>query len=343
MLHVRPSTPDDALAIVALMRRMGLHPNPDPAYLYWKYWLPQEGWEGSRSFVVSDGQELFAHGAVVPGAILSATLRVRVLHLIDWVAGSEAGAAGLLLMQHVARRTDCMLGIGGSAQTVRILPLFGYRQCGQVTGYVRPISPFGIFCSKSKSRWRVIPRFARSVAWSLASPHDRAAGWCARRIDAAALSEIAQILPAGRPGLGVTERSTRLFDYAMACPIAQVEIFAIEEHGRMKGYFMLSLLSGQARLADAWVASENPSDWRALFGLAVRQAKAVGGLAEIVAWSSDEGYSRAIEACGFHKRITQPIFLRGRGAKQLAQGDIRVQMLDSDAYFLYSKENFLWA
>ncbi|HUL47816.1 MAG TPA: hypothetical protein VLV25_12010 [Steroidobacteraceae bacterium] len=38
---IRPSTPADAEAIVALLTQAGLHPNAEPQQLYWRYWLPR--------------------------------------------------------------------------------------------------------------------------------------------------------------------------------------------------------------------------------------------------------------------------------------------------------------
>src|SRR6185312_10254298 len=66
---VRPSRPEDGPAIVALMRSVGLEPHEDPRHLHWKYWQERADWPGSRSFVLTDGRDLLAHLAIVPGAI----------------------------------------------------------------------------------------------------------------------------------------------------------------------------------------------------------------------------------------------------------------------------------
>lgn len=39
----------------------------DPAHPHWKYWQEWTDWPRARSFVVTNGREILAHGAVVPG------------------------------------------------------------------------------------------------------------------------------------------------------------------------------------------------------------------------------------------------------------------------------------
>jgi hypothetical protein len=64
---VRPSTPADAPAIVALLTEAGLQPSVDPQHLHWKYWQPRADWPGPRSYVLTSDSELIAHGAIIPG------------------------------------------------------------------------------------------------------------------------------------------------------------------------------------------------------------------------------------------------------------------------------------
>lgn len=340
---MRPSTPEDGPDIIALMREAGLQPHTDSAHLRWKYWQERADWPGSRSFVLTDGRRLLAHGAVVPGTLRWGARQAHVIHMIDWAARRDAVGAGVVLMKHIARMTDFLLGIGGSDHTLKIMPLIGYRSCSTVTGYARTLSPLGIVKSPTGPRWKLAPRAARSLLWSLSAPRARVAGWQARRVGVDEVGSMAGALPGTCPDMALLQRSPQLIRHALTCPIVPVELYALEKAGRIGGYFVLSYAPRQARLVDSWMDSEDPLDWRALAHWAVLQAKSRGGLAELVAWSSDPQLSRVFESCGFHARLSLPIYLRSSGEMPIPEERLRVQMIDNDAFYLYFGRNALWA
>ena len=137
---IRASLPEDIPALHQLMTAAGSRlPNSEPESLHWKYWRERPDWPGPRSFVMSRGNEILAHAGVVPGAFLfgdarSGVQRVRALHIIDWAARPTAIGAGASLMKHLGQSTDALLAIGGSAETLRLLPHLGFRPLG--TGHL---------------------------------------------------------------------------------------------------------------------------------------------------------------------------------------------------------------
>lgn len=335
--------PEDAPAIVALMRDAGLRADTHVAHLHWKYWRAREDWSGSRSFVLTNGRELLAHGAVIPGTLEWTTARARVIHMIDWAARRDALGAGIQLMKHVARQADFLLGIGGSQDTLKIMPLLQYRPCGTVEGYVRPLSPLGVLRDSGGSRSKRVPRVARSLFWAATAPRPVVGKWQVRRIG---LEDVGNIwaAPSGRRSAApVLNRSPALLRHALACPIVPVEFYVLETRGRPGGYFVLSYAPGQARLADLWMESEDPADWRALVHAAVLRAKATSSVVEAVAWSSDPLLSKVLEQCGFHPRFSLPIYLRSSGTVAMSPNEVRVHMLDNDAFYLHSGRNEFWA
>ena len=340
--RVRPSRPEDRPEIVALMKDAGLTPDLDPGHLHWKYWQERLDWPGTRSFVFTDGEHILAHGAVMPGTLRWGTTQARMIHMIDWAARRDAVGAGILLMKHIGTMTDFLIGVGGSEQTLRIMPLMGYRHCGTVTGYVRTLSSWRLLSHSGGALWKRAPRMARSVLWALSAPRALTDGWRARRIAIDEVAQVADVLAASGLDRALPGRTPELIRHALGCPIVPVELHALERAGRIGGYFLLSYTPGQARLIDLRMASQEPADWRALLHSAVREAGSRGGLAEIVAWSSDPHLSQVFESCGFHARLTLPIYLRSSGETLPPQETLQVQMLDNDAFYLDGSRKLLW-
>jgi hypothetical protein len=339
---VRPSTPADAGAIVDLFAAAGLHPNLDPQHLHWKYWQPRADWPGPRSFVLTDGSEALAHGAIVPGAWLHGARRVSIVHMIDWAARPAEAGAGTMLMKHIGRQSEGLLAIGGSAQTLQILPHMGFRPAGVVTGYVRSLFPLRLLTGAGVRRWRRLPRFARGVAGALAAPSAREGEWQARRIAVDELQRVCAALPVAVRGAAVLERSVALFAHALSCPIVAMRLHALERAGRVRGYFLLAAAPGQVRIADCWVDSDEPADWRAMIQHAIEQARLDTQAAEIVGWASDSLLCASLRACGFRARFELPVRIRRTDAASMPPAPLRVQMLDSDAAYLHQGRSEFW-
>ena len=341
--RVRPSTPQDRPAIVALMRDAGLTPDVDPDHLHWKYWQEHPDWPGARSFVLTDGEGILAHGAVIPGTLRWGAAQARTIHMIDWAARRDAVGAGVILMNHIGKMTDFLLGVGGTKQTLKIMPLMGYRHCGTITGYVRALSPWALLRGSRGPLWKRVARMTRGALWALSAPRGLASGWRARRVAIDEVAQVADVLAGRGPDLVLPGRTPELIRHALGCPIVPVELHALERAGQIGGYFLLSYAPGQARLIDLRLDSQDPADWRALVHCAVREASSRGGLAELVAWSSDPQLSQAYDSCGFHARLTLPVYLRSSGGMSPPEQMLRVQMLDNDAYYLDARRGAFWA
>jgi hypothetical protein len=339
----RPTTAADAPAILELFAAATLHPNVAPQALNWKYWQPRADWTGPRSFVLNDDDVPVAHGAIIPNCCAWKAQRISVIHVIDWAARPGTVGAGVALMKHIGRQAQALLAIGGSLQTQQILPLIGFRDVGVVTGYVRTLHPLRLLRSGRLPAWRLLPRFARSVMWTLGARSAAGSDWQARRVAAADVAAVAQVLPVATRGMAVLERSTELFRYALACPIVPMELYVIERVGRVRGYFLLASAPGQVRVVDCWVDSDERADWRALILCAVAQAGRDAQAAEVVIWANDPLLAEVLHECGFHARQVAVARLRTAEGAPMLPLPLRLQMLDCDAAFLHEGVPSYWA
>ena len=339
----RPSVPADSADIIELLAEAGLQPNVEPQALNWKYWTQREDYSGARSFVATRGAHVLAHAGVVPGSFVRASGRFTVLHLIDWAARSNAAGVGVSLMKHVARLSDALLAVGGSEQTLRILPHIGFRPCGTAEVYVRVLHPLRMIGGSGALSWKLPARLARRTLWRLSSPIVAPAGWSVSRVAPDEMTILAEALPRAIAGTEVFERSEGLFRYMLHCPIVPMELYALKNQNEVRGYLMLAFAPGQARIADCWAATDEPAAWHALMQYAALQAWQHRDVAELVAWSSDAVMTRALVAGGFHRRDQQPISLRFAAEDQIISGCLRVQMLENDAAYMHQGFAELWA
>ena len=336
---LRPSTPDDAPALVALWHEAGLRANTDPLELHWKYWQPRADWPGPRSFVMTRGDEILAHAGLIPAVCAVGSHRLSTVHLIDWAALGTAAGAGVSLMKHIGRSADVLLAIGGSAQTLKILPHLGYRASAPVTTFVRTLHPLRLLAPSVHSSWKLPARFARSVFWKLRAPSLALKDWQVRAVPASETGSLLSVLPVATENTAVLERNEALLCHALACPIAPMRLYSVAHGGRMRGYFLLSFVMGQVRLADCWIDSQDSLDWRALVHCAVREATRERRAAELVAWASDPLLTKCLLQCGFHARGTEAVQFLAGASVDFPVANLRLQMLDNDAVYRHLGRN----
>jgi hypothetical protein len=334
---VRPSTPEDAPAIVALLKESGLRASRRAADLRWKYWQARADCPEPRSWVLVNGNDVIAHAAAIRGTCVWGGERLSVIHMIDWAARPGEVGAGATLMKHLGRQT-ALVAIGGSADTLRILPHVGFRPLGVATGYVRTLFPLRYLRGIDDPTWRLLPRFARRVAWTLAAPAPRTRNWRPRRLRAAETDVLADVLPAPvGAAAALLERSLALLVETLSCPIVRLTLYGVENSAGIGGYFLLASAPGQVRIADCWMRSADPADWREMVLCAVAEARRDPQAAEVVIWASDPLLSGVLPACGFHARSTMPIQLRPVAGLPHPTGPLRVQMLDNDAVWMHAE------
>jgi hypothetical protein len=340
----RATSPEDAPAVAAFLRRIfqvdASLPLTDPKNLYWKSWAPRDDWPGSRGFIMTREEEIVAHGTVVPLHCADGARRLKMAHLIDWAADPKVVGAGVTLLKQIARDLDGVLVVGGSEMTQKVLPALGFKPSGEVTNFVRPLRPLRRAAGEAPSA-RLAAQVARSALWSFQAPSISTKGWSARRVLPAQLSSEPIPWPHPARGAAVFERTAESVAYLLQCPVAEVELFAVE-NAVLRGYFLLAHAPGQVRVVDFFVDSEVDADWRVAVQLAVKQAGENRDAAEVVSVASDPVVRQALTDCGFHPRTSfeaRVLMAKGVDAPALP---LRIQMCDSDAAYLHANRPEYW-
>ena len=96
--------------------------------------------------------------------------------MIDWCAAKGSPGTGLALVQKLAAMFDFMYSIGGSDQTRKVLPAFGFVEVTKAWTAARPLRPLRQILTHQTVNWKLAPRLARNCLWSK-SPAADAPGW----------------------------------------------------------------------------------------------------------------------------------------------------------------------
>ena len=300
----RPTTAaDEERLIDFLIRVFAADPEAPflaPSLLRWKYWEPRADWPGPRSFVLERDGRIAAHAGIWPVTVKTGAKSERGVHMIDWASDPQAPGSGVALLQRLTKSYDFVYAVGGSDMTQSILPKFGFRNVAEALTWARPIRPWRQMLQHQSKDWRLPLRLARNIWWSAAPPRVIEPGWAAVEPDAG-----------GAEGLAVlaSERDESFFRYLRQCPAARCLTFDIVNKGRKAGFFALSVLREQTRLAGVWLERPSSENWRTAFHLAQGAALKYTGTSELVARCATQASAAAAGQAGMRLRARTPVFL----------------------------------
>lgn len=330
------TTPESLPEVAAFLR--GVYqassdsPNFDPALLAWKYYEPGPEWEGSRSFVLRKGDGIVAHGSVWPVRLATPSGTIMAVRVLDWA--SSAPGMGVALMNQIAKRADVVLGVGGSDDTLRVLPAMGFKQRGTARIYARVLRPWRQFRTRTFDGSRALARLLRNANWSRSSLAS-AAGWTSTRSAPDrhfSFSDRTRDYPESRHVAGFLE-------FMLRCPGAAISYFSLSQNGVPRGYFLLSRVGGQCRLADLRILSEQADDWIAAYSAAAHAAAQDPESCELISYASVPVASQALEANGFRMRGDMPVLALDRRSLLGEPAHLQLAMLDDDSGYLNSPAN----
>jgi hypothetical protein len=344
-LQLQMTTPSDLDAVVEALVT-GFKVTPDAPFvnrrlLQWKYFEPGPRWEGTRSYLLRDGDAVRAHCGVLPINLGFAGGTVTCLCFTDWVGSQGFPGAGVLLKQKMMGFAETAIVVGGTADTRAVIPRLNYKVAGNVGIFARVVRLWNQFRTRPKEGIvKEAARLARNAMLSRAPAMAIPEGWSAVRLQSfdSVFAPVLNRLSSAHP---TPERSADYLNYWLRCPAAGIAGFAILEGGRIRGYFLLTRIEGQARIIDVRLARgegtdlEEQADWNAAYALAAKTAENDPETCEISAVASTKFAQAALLSSGFRQRGGLPLALYDPQGKLSAAPAIFWNMIDGDIAYLY--------
>lgn len=335
-LQFQSTVPEDLEAISRLLLA-GFKARPDAPFvdrrlLRWKYFEPGPQWEGSRGYVLRQDNAIQAHCGVWPIDLHFSDRRVTCLCFVDWVGGKNLPGAGFLLKKKLMTLAETAIVVGGTEDTRAVIPKLRFEHVGEVGFFVRIVRPWRQFRTRpSEGLDRDAARLVRNTAWSRFTAITRVPKeWSAvpvQSFEGAVYDRPQSLHP-------TPWRSPEYLNYWLRSPTVEVSGFAILRQNEVCGYFLLSRVGGQTRIADIRLCSAKQDDWNLAYSLAARAAAENPRTCEIVVAASTLFSEIALMSSGFRQRGSAPLFLYDPQKKLNDSPPIFWNLIDGDAAYI---------
>lgn len=298
----------------------------------WKCFAPHPFWEGSRGYALRYKGEIAAFGCLVPCRFLTGSGTVPSCDVIDWAASKAVPGAGIMLYRHIQGLSGTMINIGGTGDARQVLPKIGFQVHVERHRYTRVLRPWRNFRQATKD-WKSPLRLARDYR-ELARPAlDAGHVLVVRRVDSFE-GAAAGIFP--DPSITqqvVCARTPASLHYSLACPAAQMDAYLLERDHAPAGYFLLSRVGCQCRIADLWLRSPDGQGWAEAYAVATATAGMDPHIAEVTAAVSSPLETGALQQAGYRHTHGEPVFVLDPGSLLGGRDDLAVSLLENDGYY----------
>ena len=338
-LRLEATTPESIREIVSFLERVfGAQGSPNfrADLLRWKYYERGPAWPGSRSYVLRKDGRIVAHACAWPIRLATPNGEVQAIQMLDWASDPNVAGAGVALSRQLEAFAPVLITCGGSEDTHKILPKIGFTPHEPIANYARVLRPLRQFLTRPSKGIRALGKLARNVTWSMSGIAANR-GWSYERTDPD--PEVFSTWNA-RPPSGPTSRYEEPFaKFLLRCPAVRFEYFSLIKRGRRRGFFLLSRVNGQTRLADLRIVANGGEDLSRVYAVAIRAAKADSTACELIATAPAPQIALALEANGFRPRGATPVFVRDPKGLLGDTKRLRLSMLDDDSAFLKFPEH----
>ncbi len=307
-----------------------------PDLLQWKYFDEREDWPGSRSYVLKRQEKIIAHCGADPVTLCAAHGEISGIHGSDWAAAAGVPGAGVSLLQKVAMLADTYWVPGGTERTRSILPEIGFRPFGERYAYSRVIRPWKHMRGEPSPNWKSPLRLGRNILRNLA-PRSSASGWSSVPIRSFGDAELPLLARHPDPRFTRCRRTPRVVNYLMACPVAAVAAFLLVHRTQPQGYYILSRVGRQMRIADLSVNSDSVADWQAGYSLAAETAAADNAVSEVFTVASTDLARAALVRNRFRVVNHRSVLLLDEKGLLAGAPPVDLQLLDGDELYLHGE------
>jgi hypothetical protein len=280
----------------------------NPKLIEWKYFTPRPDWSGSRSYALICDEKIISHFSFTPAKIRSKDREIESMSIFDWAADRQYRGSGLQLYERFKEEVGMPTAFhtGASEAALRVLPKFGYEIRGESITYAKRIRPWKLFLSDRKMNWKSPLRLIRDFARNTFARAVSLGAWTVQPVQQFDNS-LAKILDRQSRLFSVCQRTISLLNYMLGCPVIPFSGYLLYEHGKIRGYFILSRLENGARIVDIFVDSEAQEDWRIAYSAPTETAAADPSVCSIYAASTNSFLSSALNRAGYKPYGRSPV------------------------------------
>jgi hypothetical protein len=301
--------------------------------LRWKCFAPHPLWEGSRGYALRYKGEIAAFGCLVPCRFLTGSDTVGSCDVIDWAANKAVPGAGIMLYRHIQGLAGTMINIGGTAAARQVLPRIGFQARAERGRYTRVVRPWLHFQMAREKDWKSPLRWARDCRDLGRARTDFRGDLTARWVHSFDGAPV-EIFP--DPSVTqqvVCARTPESLSYFMACPAAKVEAYLLEREHKPAGYFLLSRVGCQCRIADLWLRSPDRRGWAEAYATATTAASADLSVTEVTVAASGPLQTSALQQTGYRRTHADPVYVLDPDSLLGNRNDLAVGLLENDGYY----------
>jgi hypothetical protein len=304
-----------------------------PDLLRWKCLAAHPFWEGSRGYVLRYKGQIASFGCVVPCRFITGSGTVSSCDVIDWAASKTVPGAGIMLYRHIQGLAGTMINIGGTADARNVLPKIGFQERLERHTYARVLRPWRQFQTAPQKDWKSPLRLARDytdLARKARIPGDTPT---VRRVNQFAGLPPEALPEATATGQIVCAATPESLDYFLGYPAAPVEAYVLEREQRPQGYFLLSRVATQCRIAGLWIRSADQNGWAAAYASATATAQADPNTTEITTAASGALQTDALNLAGYRHAQSEPVFVLDPARKLEGRSDLALSFLENDSFY----------